>query len=589
VISSTSNAFRAFDRRYGATLPVVRGDWTPYWEDGAASSAAETTLNRASSERLTQAETLWAMLNPAAYPAAKFDAAWANVLLYSEHTWGAHCSTTQPSIPFTTDQWTIKQTYATMANLQSRQLLGEAVQSAVGPVPPTAIVERTNRSARVDVYNTSPWTRTEVVLIPNEASEVGEFVTDERGRPVPAQRLTTGELAVLVRDLPPYSGRRYTISTQGVAAAVEKPAVASGNEVRNAALRVVVDPKTGAVAELRAAGIDANLVDASAGHAVNEYLYLIGDDPAKAQRNGPVKVSVRENGPLVASLVVESDAPGCHKLLREVRVTAVGDEVELLNTVDKKRLVADNYNAKEGKESVHFAFPFNVPGGQVRIDAPLAVVRPELDQMPSACKNWLTAGRWGDVANADYGVTWITLDAPMVQVGGITATLIGSQTDPAAWRKTIEPTQKLYSWALNNFWHTNYRAYQEGPLVFRYVLRPHRGPCDNAEASRAAIAQSQPLVALPGRGAAPSAVSLVKVEPADVHVVALKPSDDGKALIVRLFGAGAKDVQASLTWPRGTARRVWQSDTSERRLAEISGAITVPAGGVVTLRAESGR
>ncbi len=64
IISSTSEAFRAFEQRYGDQLPQVRGDWTPYWEDGAGSSAAETAMNRASSERLAQAETLWAMLDP---------------------------------------------------------------------------------------------------------------------------------------------------------------------------------------------------------------------------------------------------------------------------------------------------------------------------------------------------------------------------------------------------------------------------------------------------------------------------------------------------------------------------------------------
>ena len=35
IISSTSEAFRAFEQRYGDQLPQVRGDWTPYWEDGA--------------------------------------------------------------------------------------------------------------------------------------------------------------------------------------------------------------------------------------------------------------------------------------------------------------------------------------------------------------------------------------------------------------------------------------------------------------------------------------------------------------------------------------------------------------------------
>ena len=101
------------------------------------------------------------------------------------------------------------------------------------------------------------------------------------------------------------------------------------------------------------------------------------------------------------------------------------------------------------------------------------------------------------------GVTWVTLDAPLVQVGGITATLLNSQANPDAWRKQIEPTQKLYSWAMNNHWGTNYRAYQEGPVVFRFILRPHTGRGSDAEASRFATEFSQPLVAVPGRGRAP--------------------------------------------------------------------------------------
>ena len=52
-------------------LPEVRGDFTPYWEDGAASSARETGLTRMASERLVQAEALWAILAPEQYPAAR--------------------------------------------------------------------------------------------------------------------------------------------------------------------------------------------------------------------------------------------------------------------------------------------------------------------------------------------------------------------------------------------------------------------------------------------------------------------------------------------------------------------------------------
>ncbi len=533
IISSTSQAFRAFEERYGEKLPEVRGDWTPYWEDGAGSSALETGLNRASADRLTQAEALWACATRRSYPPARFEEAWRNVLLYSEHTWGAYCSISEPENPLTRDQWAIKQSYALQAEKQSRALLDDALKAPNGS------------GAEFDVINTTSWPRTELVLLPKAKSATGDRVTDDRGEPVPSQRLADGALAFLARDVPPFAARRYTLS-QGTSPALEG-ATAQGATLDNGRVHVRVSEKTGGIAELRARGIDANLVDDASGMALNEYLYLIGDDLADLQRGGPASITVVDKGPLVASLRVESDAPGCNRLRREIRLVAGSDAVEVNNTVDKKRLAAKSYHAKDGKECINFAFPFHVPDGRMLLDLPIGAMQPERDQMPSACKNWLTVGRWADVSNADYGVTWVTLDAPLVEVGELSATLLNSQTNPDTWRKTIEPTQRLYSWAMNNHWGTNYRAYQEGPTPFRFVLRPHR-QASPADAARFAVGQSQPLIVVPAAGPRPRTTPLLSLSSPDVLVVALKPSDDRKAWIVHLYGASGRDTDLALTW-----------------------------------------
>ena len=94
---------------------------------------------------------------------------------------------------------------------------------------------------------------------------------------------------------------------------------------------------------------------------LNDYFYLPGSDLKGLQRNGSVKISVKEKGPLLASLLVESEAPGCNKLTREYRLHALRGYVEIIDTVDKK--------AVRAKEGVHFGFGFNVPGGQVRLES----------------------------------------------------------------------------------------------------------------------------------------------------------------------------------------------------------------------------
>jgi len=558
VIATTAEAMRALEERHGEQIPEVRGDFTPYWEDGAASSARETAINRQAAERLTRAEALWAVLRPKDYPAEQFYQAWRNVILYDEHTWGAHNSIRQPDSPFVKAQWAIKQAFALDADKQSRQLLHGATAPlrAKGP-----------KIESVLVWNTNCWQRTDLVVLPADWSAAGKQVVDAEGRPVPTQRLTDGRLAFLASGVPPFGGLRFDLVPGEPAP--RGSARAQGNRLVTKGLELAVDPATGAVASLKAEGIDGELVDRRQTAGLNDYYYVPGKDPADAKRAGKPRITVQESGPLVASLRIESEAPGCRRLVRTLRVVDGLDFVAIADLVDKEKV--------RTKEGVHFAFPFQVPEGVMRMDVPFAVVRPEDDQLPGACKNWFTVQRWIDISNEQYGVTWATVDAPLVEVGAITA--------ETPWIEHLEPTQTLYSYVMNNYWFTNYKADQEGETLFRYAVRPHQHPYDAVAAARFGIERSQPLVVVPCARRAPAEVApRLRVEPAEVLVTSLKPSRDGKALIVRLFAL--EKTEARLVWADPQPRRVTMSNLSEEPGEELSGAIPLPRMGLVTLRAE---
>jgi len=578
IISSTSTAFSAFEKKYGDKLPVMKGDWTGYWEDGAGSSALETGMNRASSDRLTQAEALWTMFNTTNYPEQKFEDAWKHVLLYSEHTWGADCSITRPESQKTKEQWAIKKSYADIADKLSKELLQNAVPES--NIKPTV--------SMIDVLNTNSWQRTDLVVVSPQLSAAGDMVKDEKGKIVPSQRLSTKELAFVAKDVPSFGGKRFTISfgksnTKGTVKATQ-------TSLENGLLKIKLDPLSGAISSIRTTDILNNFVDSTAGNYVNDYLFLNGNKLVDLQRNGPVKVSIKENGPVFASLLIESEAPGCNKLSREISMIAGFDYFEMTNTVDKKRAetvpTPGDYSFANlgGKESVNFGFPFNVANGEIKMDIPLGVMRPETDQIPSACKNWLEVGRWADVSNNDFGITWATLDAPLVQVGGITAIMLGGQTNPDVWRKKIEPTQKLYSWAMNNHWETNYRAYQEGLVTFRYALRPHKKLVP-VEATQFATGLTQPLIVVPSMNKILLAPKLL-VSSKNILVLSLKPSDDGKAMIITLFNSSDKNENTSLKWS-SPVKATYYSNTSEMPLTVVKDEIEVPAWDVVTIRTEN--
>ncbi|MEX1827361.1 hypothetical protein [Luteibacter sp. CQ10] len=574
-IASTSTAFRAFEQKYGHQLPRMQGDLTPYWEDGAASSAAETALNRNAAERLSQAAAALALVRPDAFDRKAFDEAWRNVLLYSEHTWGAAASVTEPEAAMTTAQWEVKRSFAVEADRRANELLALAGQGG--------------DTSRLEIVNTSSWPRGGIAMLPKSLSGTGDRVTDAHGAPWPSQRLANGDLAVLMPSIAGYASTVVTLSNHA-AHAPATPVTFQDNVLSNGLVRIEIHPSSGDVVGLYAHGSDVNLVDGREGWALNQFLLLRGDDVDHLERSHDATVVIEDHGPLVLTLRIDAAAPLCRSLTRRVRLAAGQDFVELHNTVDKERAAYSPTLDRDKrhpvlKESIQFAFPFAVPGGQLTLDEPFAQVRPEYDQLPGSCKNWMPVGRWADVSNADHGVTWATLDAPLVEVGSVTATKLNSQTDPDVWIRNLEPTQTFFSWVMNNHWGTNYRAWQEGPVTFRYALRPH-GHADVAEASRFATGLSQPLLVLPvTEGSARRAKAFVRVEPESVLVEALTPSADGRAWIMRLRNASDAAVQARIRWSeRAGATATYVSDTAESERDRLPDGFSLAPGELFTMR-----
>ena len=265
------------------------------------------------------------------------------------------------------------------------------------------------------------------------------------------------------------------------------------------------------------------------------------------------------------------------------------DRIDLVNDMDKLQELTP--------ESVYFAFPFDVPDGQPRINVPFAVVRPEKDQLPGANRNYYCVQRFVDVSNADYGVTWITHEAPMLKFHPFkiigrgrgclpAATMMYDKTPdgvPEFWDRTIDAGPFFYSWVMTNHWETNYKAYQEGPHRFAYTLLPH-GEYDQAAAQRGAKSVTQPLLAVAANPDQPIAKPMLHIEGDGVLVTSLRPSRDFSALMVRLYAASGKPERCALKWAE--PKQVYRSDLRESRGPKIEGTLDLPAFGVVTLRVE---
>jgi alpha-mannosidase len=560
VIATAGEMFEEFERRWGDKIPSHAGDITPYWEDGALSTLRELGMVRRASERLVQAEVLSAIDGKKAIDQKGLDDAWKNVLLFDEHTWGAYNSVSEPDSPFAVSQWQVKQRFALDAREESERLVSSRLSSVTG-------------GNVVDVINTSSWNRTDLVVLPAGERRAGDAVVDALGTSVPSQRLSDGGLAFVAKDVPPFGARRFFLNAGNAVAAGMVKVDETGLE--NGLVSLKLDPQTGALRSLKTStGVE--LADTSVLRGLNQYCYVPGRDPGGVRTNRVKHVEIKEGGPLVGTLRVISEAPGCKSLVQEVTLVDGLVKVQLVNSLDKS-LVRD-------KESVHFAFPLRVSGGAFHLDGGWGVVRPMTDQLPGSCMDFLSTGRWLDVSNGTLGVTWTTEESPLVEIGGMTDERPAA-SGYRAWRDSIGPGTLFYSYAMNNYWHTNYAAGQEGPSTLTYALFPH-GAFDAGDAYRCGVEQSQPLLVRQATDRDAYPASLFTVSSAQVTVSSVLPSRDGKALIVRLFNTDFEPREFAITWGSFKPKRVFVSSLQEPRGNEAGKTFLLPSFGILTLRCE---
>lgn len=526
VISTVTAAFAALEREAGPELPVVRGDLTAFWEDGAASSARETASARRSADRLAQAETAWALRNPRAFPQDEFAAAWRDVLLWSEHTWGSWNSISEPDAELTRNQWTAKRAFARAAEASSRRLLAAALADPGGAPAADAI----------EVLNTETWPRSDLARVPAELAGSRARVLDDQGREVPAQRLRSGELAFVARDVPALGSRTYRLAA-GDPGGGPGPFAFTADGLASDAFVVRVDPDQGSIRSLLWQTTATELVDPADPHGLNGYLYVPGRDPAAAQTVPAVRVEPGERGPVVASVRITAAAPGCASLEREIVLVAGLARVELVNTLDK--------TAVRAPEAVHFALPFGVADPVVRYDLAFGLCRLEIDQLPGANRNYVTAAHAVDVSGDGFGVTVACPDAPIVEVGALRA-------DPivVGWLEQLTPSATLYAYVMNNYWETNYRAEQPGLVSLRFRLVPHDA-FDAVAMRRAGVEARRPLLVAPvGTGTSARPV-VARPVGSGLEVVSWRPRADG-GVVMALYNAG--DEAVTVGWSPPPAR-----------------------------------
>ncbi|MGA2532534.1 MAG: glycoside hydrolase family 38 C-terminal domain-containing protein [Candidatus Aminicenantales bacterium] len=579
--------FERLEKDYGPTIPVHKLGWPDYWTDGVASTAFETGLNRIAHNELVAAEKVSALAAKLdldkdkrfRFPGDQIRETWDLSMLYDEHTWGAWNSIDDPQSELARGQWTLKSSFAYRAREASRTLLRRGTEALAKLISADGDYE-------FAVFNPLSWLRTDVVRVTLPAGPLREAkgnirVIDRRlGSDAKFQMMGDDAILVVAGNVPSMGYAVFSVrpGAGGAPAAAGPEKKGTGpvpesvplSSIENRFYRLTVDSKTGGISSLVDKETGRELVDKACPWPLNAYIYEQPEGGRKAVDDmtkravfrrwvaESAKVTAGWRGPVATSISVTSSPKMCRKL--EQRIILYDDikRIDLVNVLDKEETF--------DPEAVYFAYPFAVgPGPDVRFEISDADMAPGTEQLPGTTLDWHTVQNWVEFSGKDARVIWSPLEAPLVMFGDIN---IGK------WLKTLDlKNARVFSYAMNNYWMTNFKASQEGRVEFRYSLTslpPGPAAPDRVASSRFGWEVHTPLTTAwlaaknKGRFTTPME-SFVSVSQPNIIIQALWLDADGKPVVrLREIAGKATEARLSSEFLLGFST-AWQKGSSEQK------------------------
>lgn len=580
ILSTFPDYFRYIEGKYGPELATVNGDAGPYWEDGEASDAANTALDRNSQSRVLAAEemsTVSQYLNPSlGVPKEQLNRIWKNLLLFSEHTWTSWDSVSHPDSQEAVGQLAAKDEYAA----ESQQAVNALAKSSLSQIANQIHMP----SSSLVVFNSLSWPRSGLVEIDLDTNKI---LTEYGGNtPVPFEILHQGpgyrHVRFLAKDIPAMGFKCYSLIAQNSStkppAATKKESAAPTDTMENLYYRVQADPASGAVKSIFDKDANRELVDARSPYKFNQYVYVQGGG------NGPTQiVHMRKSLPF-ADLKV---APATDGRIVGMKKTPFGQvltleskgvhtpevRTEILLYDGEKKIEFVNHVTKDPvreKEAVYFAFPVAAQKPSFEYEIQNGWVNPAKDMIRGAGLEWFSVQHWVKASGRDVDVAIVPADAPLVTLGDI---------NRGRWPETFEPkSSTIFSYIFNNYWHTNFRAEQGGETTFRYVMTSgaRLAPAELSRLGRAAMTPletdqviDQDKVGNPDRPLEPVPTSFLQLEGDGVVLENWKAAEDGNGTVVRLLETAAMESHAALKFPLLDVRQVWLCTAMEDNLRQI--------------------
>ncbi|MFL5734771.1 MAG: DUF5054 domain-containing protein, partial [Chloroflexia bacterium] len=219
-------------------------------------------------------------------------------------------------------------------------------------------------------------------------------------------------------------------------------------------------------------------------------------------------------------------------------------------------------------ESAVVPLPLNLPRPAFRLGQTGSVIDPGRDIAAGANRSLWCVDSWLDASDDRAGMGLIPIDMPLVSIGNTGIFMFEPQRVPA------EPV--IYSHLFNTQWGTNFRQWHEGDFTFRIRLVPHAGDWRYARLWETALHTVRSPLSRSGSPQAPLPGSVRPLRLSDgLVLLSLRPRHDGEGLVLRFWDALGLPREATIELD-GPVAAVWRCDLMERPQERLELAAAAP-------------
>ncbi len=365
-IASAPELFSEFEKKYGSSLKEATGEISPYWEDGAFSTAVEEAANRELSQKTVALEAY--ARNNNLYESNKnlFYQLHRNIIMFHEHTWGAWCSISDPESEFTTKQWEIKKAFLDTGLFQYAAL-----------------------SKKLKFIYEAKQIKSE------SAKRITNFTIDEKTGGLKEIIISNKNIVSTKNDYCFFEPVYVTGTTKPEYATIKNATIIRNNETNNEKKEVVT-----------------------------------------------LELNGFKNFNLTYSLNKVTGILTCH--------------VQFKKSVIKE------------KESLHFAFPFAASNSIVSYASGKEFIEVNHDQLPGSNMDFICTEGEIKLRCSQFSVVINSLSFNIFELSNVVdeTPVNGSKK----WKSNAGDLSTLFLYVLNNYWHTNFKAWQEGDFDFTVTL-----------------------------------------------------------------------------------------------------------------------